>query len=129
MSGQDIENKGYGEYAFGSDRFRNDLSDKLNALYKNMNSSRDKNGNITDIESAKEYHKYNKIQKWFNNMDNIRGTGLFAKGKGNFAYGGEITKTGIAAVSEGELIIPSEFNPYYKGSNNKLSQLAKENQA
>lgn len=43
-----------------------------------------------------------------------------------YARGGEVEKTGIAAVSEGEIIIPSEYNPFYKGSNNKALQRSKE---
>ena len=131
MSGQDVENKGFGDYFFRSNRFKNNLSDKMSNLLNIMNNSKDENGNITDQESAKKYHEYNKLKKWYNNMTDVYGTGLFNKRDDipQKAYGGEITKTGIAAVSEGELIIPSEFNPYYKGSNNKLSQLAKENQA
>lgn len=42
------------------------------------------------------------------------------------AGGREITKTGLIAVSEGELVIPSEFNPYYNKPTNKLQQRSKE---
>lgn len=43
------------------------------------------------------------------------------------ARGRQITKTGLIAVSEGELVIPSEFNPYYHGHTNKRQQIANEN--
>lgn len=43
------------------------------------------------------------------------------------ARGRQITKTGLIAVSEGELVIPSEFNPYYHGTTNKRQQIANEN--
>lgn len=43
------------------------------------------------------------------------------------ARGRHITKTGLIAVSEGELVIPSEFNPYYHGVTNKQDQINKEN--
>ena len=43
------------------------------------------------------------------------------------ARGKQITKTGLIAVSEGELVIPSEFNPYYHGTTNKRQQIANEN--
>ena len=42
------------------------------------------------------------------------------------AYGRKVTKSGIVAVSEGELIIPSELNPYYHGATNKASQIRNE---
>jgi hypothetical protein len=40
--------------------------------------------------------------------------------------GGMVEKTGLAAVSEGELIIPSKQNPYYKGFGSTGSQSSKE---
>lgn len=45
---------------------------------------------------------------------------------GTAAYGRKVTKTGIVTVSEGELIIPSEYNPFYHGATNKASQIANE---
>ena len=38
------------------------------------------------------------------------------------AYGRKVTKSGIVAVSEGELIVPSELNPFYHGATNKAHQ-------
>ena len=40
--------------------------------------------------------------------------------------GGMVQKTGLAAVSEGELIIPSKQNPYYKGFGSTGSQSSRE---
>jgi hypothetical protein len=45
---------------------------------------------------------------------------------GQAATGRKVTKTGIVAVSEGEMIIPSEYNPYYHGTNDKKTQLKNE---
>lgn len=46
------------------------------------------------------------------------------------AYNGrQVTKTGIVAVSEGELIIPSEFNPFFRGRTDKKRQMREENEA
>ena len=42
------------------------------------------------------------------------------------ARGGFVTKSGMVSVSEGEMIIPSEKNPFYKGRTNKSSQRAQE---
>lgn len=48
---------------------------------------------------------------------------FFTGGSKKNAYtGGNVTKTGLVAVSEGELIIPSELNPYYKGKTDKSKQ-------
>ena len=41
----------------------------------------------------------------------------------NTAYdGGMVEKTGLVAVSEGEMIIPSEYNPFYIGKTDKKQQ-------
>jgi cell wall-associated NlpC family hydrolase/GH24 family phage-related lysozyme (muramidase) len=48
---------------------------------------------------------------------------------GQYAMGGQVKKTGIAAVSEGELIIPSELNPYYHGKTDKKQQMKDEDNA
>ena len=42
------------------------------------------------------------------------------------AYGRKVTKSGIVAVSEGELIVPSELNPFYHGTTNKKQQVENE---
>lgn len=47
----------------------------------------------------------------------------------HYATGGTVQKTGIAAVSKGELIIPSEMNPFYNGPTNKAQQIRDENEA
>ena len=47
---------------------------------------------------------------------------------GEAAHGRKVTKTGIVTVSEGELIIPSEFNPFYHGITDKAAQIRKERQ-
>lgn len=43
------------------------------------------------------------------------------------ARGRKVTRTGFVAVSEGELIIPSEYNPFYHGATNKRRQILNEN--
>ena len=58
------------------------------------------------------------------------GTAQFdALWEGNNYNGKIVRKTGIAAVSEGELIIPAEFNPYYSKPIDKAKQIASENRA
>ncbi len=51
----------------------------------------------------------------------------FGNDNGNAARGRQVTKAGFAIVSEGEMIIPSEFNPNYHGATNKAGQIANEN--
>lgn len=46
--------------------------------------------------------------------------------QGTAAHGRKVTKSGIVAVSEGELIIPSELNPFYHGATNKTHQMKNE---
>lgn len=55
----------------------------------------------------------------------------YAKKKGliNFAKGGMVRKTGVIAASEGELIIPAKYNPFYHGSTGLSESLKKENKA
>lgn len=46
-----------------------------------------------------------------------------------FYKGGEVEKSGIAAVSEGELIIPAEYNPFYRGGKSRLTRKNEEDKA
>ena len=64
-------------------------------------------------DQAKDY--MGQVAGWFSN-----------RGSSSAANGGFVTKSGMISVSEGEMIIPSEMNPYYKGRTNKSSQRAKE---
>jgi cell wall-associated NlpC family hydrolase len=48
-------------------------------------------------------------------------------GIGTAATGRKVTKSGVVVVSEGEMIIPSELNPYYNGITNKQRQINNEN--
>lgn len=61
------------------------------------------------------------------NVSRVIGS-VFNQGKYNdqAADGGMITKSGMVSVSEGEMIIPAEHNPYYNGYVNKSVQMAKE---
>lgn len=45
---------------------------------------------------------------------------------GTAARGRKVTRSGIVSVSEGEMIIPSEYNPYYNGSSDKNAQIRRE---
>jgi cell wall-associated NlpC family hydrolase len=67
------------------------------------------------------------VQKIFYGKDFDNDIGEYDNGQA--ANGRKVTKTGIVAVSEGELIVPAELNPYYHGVVNKGLQVAKERQA
>ena len=43
---------------------------------------------------------------------------------GTAAYGGQVLRSGVVSVSEGEYIIPAEYNPYYTGHMGKSSRRA-----
>jgi len=47
----------------------------------------------------------------------------------NQYLGGVVRKTGLAALSEGEIVIPAQFNPYYNKRINRRAQRAGENRA
>ena len=48
---------------------------------------------------------------------------------GSAANGRKVTKTGMIAVSEGEMVIPAEYNPFYNKPVNKRSQIYNESKA
>lgn len=58
----------------------------------------------------------------------LKNAGKWVKGifTGNAASGRKVTKTGLVAVSEGEMIVPAEFNPFYNKTINKKSQIRNE---
>ena len=64
--------------------------------------------------------------------ENLRGVGDWFKNtfsNGFASRGRRVTKTGLVAVSEGELIIPAEYNPFYNGKVDKRDQYKKEHDA
>ena len=46
---------------------------------------------------------------------------------GSYANGGQVKKTGLAILSEGEYVVPSELNPFYHGKTDKAQQMRNEN--
>jgi hypothetical protein len=57
------------------------------------------------------------VTNWFKN----RGSSSH-----NAPNDGYVSKSSTTSISESELIIPSELNPFYKGKTNKSSQREKE---
>ncbi len=77
--------------------------------------------------SLKEYWNWMKAgyrEKW-----DATGSGAAKYVNAPAANGRRITKTGMIAVSEGEMVIPAEFNPFYRKSINKKEQYRKEYKA
>ena len=64
-----------------------------------------------------------------NVIGSFRPSEVSTGGPSHYFKGGTVDKTGIAAVSEGEIIIPSELNPYYHGKTDKKQQIKAENEA
>ena len=70
------------------------------------------------LDQGKQYA--GEVVEWFSGNKPEWASGASA------ARGGFVTKSGMVSVSEGEMIIPSEANPFYKGRTNKSSQRARE---
>ena len=120
------------------------LFDKTKKLFDNLTDYFKKNV----IDKFKDWFKEKVGDKW-KDSEWVKGTketlgkvGKSIKGSvrkvfigndgtdnGSAAYGRKVTKTGTVTVSEGELIIPSEYNPYYHGATNKASQINNEKRA
>ena len=98
-------------------RFKRSFVDEgLPGAFKSAVSDTARSG----IHNLKEtLSKYNATVKRFGKWGKSDGSGK------NY-QGGMVEKTGLAAVSEGELIIPSKQNPYYKGFGSTGSQSSKE---
>ena len=70
------------------------------------------------LDQGKQYA--GEVAEWFSGNKPEWASGASA------ARGGFVTKSGMVSVSEGEMIIPSEANPFYRGRTNKSSQRARE---
>lgn len=90
------------------------IDDGLPGAYKRAFSEVASDG-ISGLRGA--LSKYNATVKRF---------GGESDNSGKNYRGGMVEKTGLAAVSEGELIIPSKDNPYYDGFYSEGSQSSKE---
>lgn len=129
------ENGLYG-YLFKKGEEFKDWLDKKFKVKENFNKLKvwlfgddEKEGKLSSLkrETGEQLHK---AGRWFGSTVKQ----FFAKGDRKWrrrkpetaAYGRKVTKSGIVAVSEGELIIPSEFNPFYHGKTNKRQQILNE---
>lgn len=66
-----------------------------------------------------------KLRPFMNSVgDNLKSAKEWLKNRftGTAANGRRVTRSGMVSVSEGEMIIPAELNPYYHGTVNKRTQ-------
>ena len=110
-------------------------------VYTCLNIDGDKIGTVSEDVAEKFYNKkgiWASIKHEFGKLRDRAKDYLFggsvdeyiedanAHYNGTAARGRRITRSGIAIVSEGEMIIPSEYNPFYHGRTNKAYQIANE---
>ncbi len=108
------------------DKAKDWISDKWNK-FKNSDGGKAYFGSLKDqfkgmgrsiLDQGKQYA--GEVAEWFSGNKPEWASGASA------ARGGFVTKSGMVSVSEGEMIIPSEANPFYRGRTNKSSQRARE---
>ena len=115
--GKEFYNKWKENHKDFVDRFKRSFVDEgLPGAFKNTFTEVTRDG----IHNLKEtLSKYNATIKRFGKWGKKDNSGK------NY-QGGMVEKTGLAAVSEGEMIIPSKYNPYYDGFASDQSQDSKE---
>ena len=129
------ENGLYGYLFKKGDEFKKWLENKfkvkenLNKLKTWLFGDDEKEGVLSKFKNETS-EKLRGVGRWFGNTaKKVFGKERFGWEKPNVssaAYGRKVTETGLVAVSEGELIIPSEFNPFYHGPTNKKKQIRDE---
>lgn len=82
------------------------------------------NGTKADLKSSLSWGK----NAFTNSLGMVKNV-LTGKEEPAAAHGGYVSKTGMISVSEGELIIPSEYNPFYNKITNKAKQIKDESDA
>ena len=107
---------------FIEEKFKFKLSEKVKNLWGSLKG---KDGKLNEFKDE-TVDELKNAGKW---VGSTAKQALFGNFNGQAAYGKKVTKTGIVAVSEGELIVPSELNPYYHGITNKSKQIMNEQNA
>ena len=112
------------------------LKDKIKAYIKNSEFVEDmkdelvnmKNGIVnkvvpknilTNIKAKRAAKKLSREAEYNNDLDDDSAEGSRIRG---YARGGLVTKTGIAALSKGEFVIPANLNPFYQGYSDTRTQ-------
>lgn len=111
------------------------LEDNLKSLFDKLKDTFDEKFGGIKSKIKEKYQGFK--QSMSNEWGNIKGwagrkinSALYgrtaAQDIDRAAKGRRVTKRGLVSVSEGELIIPSEYNPYYHGATNKAQQMRNE---
>lgn len=103
---------------FPIDKFRS----VFNKIFGEKGEDGKRHGSIFSGFANETADELRNAGKWVKNV--FTGSKVFSNGMA--ANGRRVTKTGVVAVSEGELIIPAEYNPFYNKKINKSKQIAGE---
>lgn len=143
LTTKDIIKKGLGR-VFTDDKVVGNLEDELASIIDRMDTITDTNSQEYKGKDSQEYKdlfkqklklmKTIKTLKAYSPSKDKDGNFIGMsreeiEGMNKFATGGQVDKTGIAAVSEGELILPPEMNPFYTKTSNIHQRMMKENDA
>ena len=110
------------------EKFKTNIKDKAKQLWDYLWGKKDENG-------KRQGGKFKDFREETSNELRNAGRWILGKNKKDnnspeepdqAAYGRKVTRDGIVSVSRGELIIPSELNPYYHGTTNKKQQIRNE---
>lgn len=117
------------------------IKDSFRNLWSKMFGDKDENGNYSGgfgsniandfrsgMNSAKEF-LFGSVVDTFGTRKMRRARRQAQQNTPTAAHGRNVTQTGLVAVSRGELIIPSELNPFYHGVTNKAKQIRDERTA
>ena len=106
------------------EKFKVNIKDKVKGFWDKLWGKKDENG-------KRQGGKFKDLRE--DTTKELKNAGKWMLGKKDkpespdqAAYGRKVTKDGIVAVSKGELIIPSELNPYYHGTTDKKRQVRNE---
>ena len=111
-------------------KFKFNIKDRAKKFWNSLWGEKDENG-------KRQGGKFGELRE--ETTDELKNAGKWFLGKNKkdinsdesaepdqAAYGRKVTRDGIVSVSKGELIIPSELNPYYHGTTNKKRQIRNE---
>ena len=105
-------------------KFKFNIKDRAKKFWDSLWGEKDENG-------KRQGGKFGELRE--ETTDELKNAGRWFLGKNKkddepdqAAYGRKVTRDGIVSVSKGELIIPSELNPYYHGTTNKKRQIRNE---
>ena len=107
------------------------MEEKLHGFFERHEKARNLWNKIRGTKNEEGKYENGFLSNWLNSTDEELGkAGKWFKGaftepfsdNGEAASGRKVTKSGVVSVSEGEMIIPAELNPFYKKKINKSNQ-------